>query len=62
MGTELVPEMLYSNELTRLWAREDYIAFSWFVDSELLNKMHGEINIKSVESNYTAVTSTGLPF
>jgi hypothetical protein len=22
-------------------------AFSWFVDSELLNRMHGEINIKS---------------
>jgi hypothetical protein len=26
MGTELVPETLYSNELTRLCAREDYIA------------------------------------
>jgi hypothetical protein len=25
MGTELVPETLYSNELTRLCAREDYI-------------------------------------
>jgi hypothetical protein len=25
MGTELVPEMLYSNELTRLCARENYI-------------------------------------
>jgi hypothetical protein len=26
MGTELVPETLYSNELTRLCARENYIA------------------------------------
>jgi hypothetical protein len=25
MGTELVPETLYSNELTRLCARENYI-------------------------------------
>jgi hypothetical protein len=25
MGTELVPKTLYSNELTRLCAREDYI-------------------------------------
>jgi hypothetical protein len=25
MGTELVPETLYSNELTQLCAREDYI-------------------------------------
>jgi hypothetical protein len=25
MGTELVPETLYSNELARLCAREDYI-------------------------------------
>ena len=25
MGTELVPETLYSNELTRLCAREDYV-------------------------------------
>jgi hypothetical protein len=25
MGTELVPEMLYSNEVTRLCARENYI-------------------------------------
>jgi hypothetical protein len=25
MGTELVPETLYSNALTRLCAREDYI-------------------------------------
>jgi hypothetical protein len=25
MGMELVPETLYSNELTRLCAREDYI-------------------------------------
>jgi hypothetical protein len=25
MGTELVPETLYSNELTRLCVREDYI-------------------------------------
>jgi hypothetical protein len=25
IGTELVPETLYSNELTRLCAREDYI-------------------------------------
>jgi hypothetical protein len=28
MGTELVPETLYSNELTRLCAREDYIELS----------------------------------
>jgi hypothetical protein len=27
IGTELVPETLYSNELTRLCAREDYIEF-----------------------------------
>ena len=32
MGTDLVPEMLYSNELTRLCARENYIgAFMLFV-------------------------------
>jgi hypothetical protein len=29
MGTELVPETLYSNELTRLCAREDYIELRW---------------------------------
>jgi hypothetical protein len=28
MGTELVPDTLYSNELTRLCARENYIKFS----------------------------------
>jgi hypothetical protein len=33
MGTELVPETLYSNELTRLCAREDYIECTTFVHS-----------------------------
>jgi hypothetical protein len=31
MGTELVPETLYSNELTRLCAREDYIIIAVFL-------------------------------
>jgi hypothetical protein len=31
MGTELVPETLYSNELTRLSARENYIEFFYTV-------------------------------
>jgi hypothetical protein len=30
MGTELVPETLYSNELTRLCAREDYIVLLYY--------------------------------
>jgi hypothetical protein len=37
MGTELVPETLYSNELTRLCAREDYIdSFFYFTLRSLL--------------------------
>jgi hypothetical protein len=43
MGTELVPETLYSNELTRLCAREDYIE----VLLVLIN-MHGVNNIKYI--------------
>jgi hypothetical protein len=31
LGTELVPETLYSNELTRMCAREDYIELSKLV-------------------------------
>jgi hypothetical protein len=38
MGTELVPETLYSNELTRLCAREDYIEWFWF---DMTNKSLG---------------------
>jgi hypothetical protein len=31
MGTELVPETLYSNELTRLCTQEDYIEARHFI-------------------------------
>jgi hypothetical protein len=46
MGTELVPETLYSNELTRLCAREDYIVLLYLMLLLLLT-IHKESTIKS---------------
>jgi hypothetical protein len=48
MGTELVPETLYSNELTRLCAREDYI--------ELIN----DVKVFGKDVPRTVFSETGI--
>jgi hypothetical protein len=48
MGTELVPETLYSNELTRLCAREDYIEhcdFNLFLIVGMCSELMGSFGV-----------------
>ena len=54
MGTELVPETLYSNELTRLCAREDYIEH---IDSVKVTSGNFQtVNmVLNVSDNYTHI-------
>jgi hypothetical protein len=75
MGTELVPETLYSNELTRLCARENYIGTPIYVVTVETCRMYVSIaynfivvSVVSVETRimcmhvcYTAVLVPGDP-
>ena len=53
MGTELVLETLYSNELTRLCAREDYIEFTKYY-------FHYKIFTYNLNVSYAICSARGL--